>query len=309
MNSTNVKMPENIYNQIKEEIKANSPNEACMFLIAKKIKHALGVTYSVTKLIMLEKTDIDQSPYRCALEPEATSEIFTWYLREQYHKRGFVPIYVHSHPFEKNSVSFSSIDFKAMKNDRMTLYDKYFGDMDNLWIVFNESATKFDGRVVKKGGDFSETIDELTIYGEKFKKILLQNSDFLYKKKPLMKKEKINFYRRMLLIPGLNVEELKNIRIGIIGLGGNGASLLQGLLMTGIGENKELILIDHDIVEDSNLSRIPYATPDDIGKYKVDVASEYVKKIRPIRKVAKTPSNAPAIAPDKPWNPDSNKKS
>lgn len=281
-----VKIPEKLYEQIRNEIKHHSPNEACMFLIAKRIEHPFGTTYAASKIILLEDDEANRNPTHCSLRAHATSDIFTWFLREKYHLRGFVPIYIHSHPFVKDrTVTFSSIDFRGMREDRAKLYDKYFGDMEDMWIVFNEEATKFDGRVVRRNGDYSQKVHELVIYGKELKKIFAFN-------KAVKTSPDLDFYHRMSLIPGINLKELKNIRIGIVGLGGNGASILQGILMTGLGEDKELVLIDHDKVEASNLSRIPYAHKGDIGKYKVEVAEDYVKRIRPTREVISVKSKS-----------------
>ena len=44
----------------------------------------------------------------------------------------------------------------------------------------------------------------------------------------------------------------------------------------GCGEGGKIYLVDHDTVESSNLARIPYASRDDVGKQKADVALEYL---------------------------------
>ena len=49
-----------------------------------------------------------------------------------------------------------------------------------------------------------------------------------------------------------NLKKLSNIKIGIIGMGGIGCPLSQYLVNSGI---KELLIVDGDIVEKSNLNR------------------------------------------------------
>ena len=63
---------------------------------------------------------------------------------------------------------------------------------------------------------------------------------------------------------------------GIAGLGGTGALVLLMLARIGV---KNFILIDPDIVEGSNLNRLPYAFAPDTGKKKVKVAASYLKKV------------------------------
>lgn len=63
---------------------------------------------------------------------------------------------------------------------------------------------------------------------------------------------------------------------GIVGLGGTGSLVLQMLSRIGVSQ---FVLVDPDTIEESNLSRLPYATPADVGKKKVKVASAHLKKV------------------------------
>lgn len=84
-------------------------------------------------------------------------------------------------------------------------------------------------------------------------------------------------FDRQLLIWGEGVQaQIQSMKIGIAGLGGTGSILLQMLARMGV---KKFVLCDHDIVEESNLSRLPYSFSPDIGKKKVKIASNYLKKI------------------------------
>jgi molybdopterin-synthase adenylyltransferase len=69
---------------------------------------------------------------------------------------------------------------------------------------------------------------------------------------------------------------LRAARIGIVGLGGIGSLISMQLAHLGVGE---LVLIDGDHVEESNLSRIVGATHQDLGVAKVDVAARYARNI------------------------------
>ncbi len=71
---------------------------------------------------------------------------------------------------------------------------------------------------------------------------------------------------------------LSRTRVGIIGLGGTGSVVLQQLAHLGIGE---LLLIDPDEVDPSNLNRVVGSTPSDVGRAKVQVARELASRINP----------------------------
>ena len=68
-----------------------------------------------------------------------------------------------------------------------------------------------------------------------------------------------------------NLEKVKNKTILIVGLGGVGGYALEALVRTGI---QNLILIDFDKIDLSNLNRQIITSQNNIGQHKVDVAKE-----------------------------------
>jgi molybdopterin-synthase adenylyltransferase len=71
---------------------------------------------------------------------------------------------------------------------------------------------------------------------------------------------------------------LKKMRVAIVGLGGTGSVVLQQLVHLGV---RDLVLIDPDVVEESNLNRLVGTTARDLGRSKVDVAAELAARINP----------------------------
>jgi len=76
-------------------------------------------------------------------------------------------------------------------------------------------------------------------------------------------------------------KKLKNASVGIAGIGGLGSNAAIALVRAGIGR---LVLVDFDKVEKSNLDR-QYYFLDQIGKPKVDVIKENIRRIDPNVKV------------------------
>ena len=68
---------------------------------------------------------------------------------------------------------------------------------------------------------------------------------------------------------------IMRLKIGIVGLGSVGCIVAESLARIGISN---IVLIDPDKVEEHNLDRLLYGTIDDIGKYKVDLVSQMIKK-------------------------------
>jgi sulfur carrier protein ThiS adenylyltransferase len=76
-------------------------------------------------------------------------------------------------------------------------------------------------------------------------------------------------------------KKLKASKVAIAGLGGLGSNIAVMLSRTGVGE---LLLIDFDIVEPSNLNRQSYYIRH-LGMYKTDALKEQLKEINPFIKV------------------------
>ena len=68
---------------------------------------------------------------------------------------------------------------------------------------------------------------------------------------------------------------IESIRVGVVGLGSVGSIIAEGLARIGV---RELVLIDHDVVEEHNLDRLLNAGVKDIGRPKTDVAEAAVRR-------------------------------
>lgn len=90
------------------------------------------------------------------------------------------------------------------------------------------------------------------------------------------------FERTELLLGKKALEKLAHSRVAVFGLGGVGGYAVEALVRSGIGA---LDLVDHDIINFSNLNRQILATHQTIGRYKTDAAYERVKSINPNCKV------------------------
>ena len=93
--------------------------------------------------------------------------------------------------------------------------------------------------------------------------------------------QELNRYKRHILLPEIGVEgqeKLKGAKVLVIGCGGLGCPVLQYLSAAGVGR---LGIIDHDIVEESNLQRQVLFSTEDIGKPKVSVAKERLENYNP----------------------------
>lgn len=74
------------------------------------------------------------------------------------------------------------------------------------------------------------------------------------------------------------LEKLKNSTVAVFGVGGVGSFAVEALARTGVGN---LILVDKDTVEASNINRQLPATLDTINQVKVDILKDRIARLNP----------------------------
>jgi molybdopterin/thiamine biosynthesis adenylyltransferase len=84
--------------------------------------------------------------------------------------------------------------------------------------------------------------------------------------------------RQMSIVTRSEQERFKDAKITVIGCGGIGGETIEMLARMGIGE---LVLVDEDAYDLSNLNRQTLATITDLGLVKSEVAAEKVRQINP----------------------------
>lgn len=84
--------------------------------------------------------------------------------------------------------------------------------------------------------------------------------------------------RSLLLIGEDGIEKLAKAHVAVAGIGGVGSYLAEALARSGIGK---LTLVDHDVIDKSNINRQIHALHSTVGQKKVQVMSRRLKDINP----------------------------
>ncbi len=88
--------------------------------------------------------------------------------------------------------------------------------------------------------------------------------------------------RSRILIGDDGIRILKNSTVAVVGLGGVGGAAAEALCRCGVGR---LILVDHDVIDLTNLNRQIIATTANIGQKKCSAWEKRVKEINPMCEV------------------------
>ena len=88
-----------------------------------------------------------------------------------------------------------------------------------------------------------------------------------------------NYFNRLESLIGIDkVSKLKDKTVLIIGIGGVGGYVLETLTRSNVGT---IIIVDYDIVDETNINRQIIATRKTIGKPKVEIAKARILEINP----------------------------
>lgn len=171
---------------------------------------------------------------------------------------------VHNHP--DGDLRFSEIDDENEPSLIQTIYSRNGGERPHLSIVISRDGTIF-GRAWSKN-IHNYPLSMIRVLGTRF--------SFHYEGKYSNLTEKI-FHRQQLAFGKALNADLEKLRIGIVGNGATGSATASLLSRIGVGQ---LLLIDNDIVERSNLNRLHGATAADAdaGRPKVEVLRDYITR-------------------------------
>lgn len=236
-----------------------SETEACAVLFGRSVE----INGRLSRIVVRNSLIPDESAYTyraihsAQLRPEFVAEV-----GQRAHRSGESVIFVHTHPFSLNE--FSKVDDAGEEALASFLKQRAPNARHAALLLTREKnlsrelGKRESLRIISVGPDI--------FFGNNSKVRDLQN-----------------IYDRQVRVFGSEGQEiLRSIRIAIVGLGGTGTITLQLLAHLGI---KDFLLIDPDVVEETNLNRLVGSTVADIGKPKVLVAQKWVQQIHPELKI------------------------
>lgn len=72
--------------------------------------------------------------------------------------------------------------------------------------------------------------------------------------------------------------KLSKCSVAVVGVGGLGTHVVQQLALLGVAR---LVLVDHEVLDETNLNRYVGVTAADVGKPKADLAARFARSLRP----------------------------
>ena len=181
-------------------------------------------------------------------------------------------VFMHSHP-TAGWQGMSDIDVRA--------------ERDRIADVARTTGWPLIGMTIGTDGHWSARIwkgnalERRRLFSRKVR--IVERSRLVVWQRPVRNQKRSSRQRRTVQSWGEAKERcVEAVRIGIVGLGSVGSVVAEGLARIGI---RDVVLIDHDTVEDHNLDRLLNASPRDIGRLKTDVAERAVRTASSARSV------------------------
>lgn len=180
-----------------------------------------------------------------------------------------VPIWLHTHPGEGSSPKPSHHDeiVDEQLNDlfRLRSGSPYYG---TLVVAHDHGHLRFAGHI--ESDDGHEEISRLWVTGRRFG----LTPNVMHEPRALP----AQFDRNIRAFGGDVQHVLSDLRVAIVGTGGTGSAVAEQLVRLGV---RHFQLFDPDTLTASNVTRVYGSFPDNIGRPKVDVVAEHLRRIAP----------------------------
>jgi molybdopterin/thiamine biosynthesis adenylyltransferase len=244
--------------------------EQMAFGLASVSRTAEGTLLYLTQLLFPDRADLKKQTAVSVCPTREFQGLVYFCARES--KKAIVEF--HSHPGAQ-APEFSSIDDTNARENAQYISRKLPEPVTLAMVVSNNRFDALDGLAYDRHREEFRQLDRLEILG--------RPSEVRYIGEPAdVRGAEINpTFDRQKRIPGWNQRQLERQRILIGALGGNGAHVFQTSLSIGAGRQGFIALADPQLVEESNLPRLPYAFAEHLGTPKVTVAAQYAGRKSP----------------------------
>jgi molybdopterin/thiamine biosynthesis adenylyltransferase/proteasome lid subunit RPN8/RPN11 len=230
-------------------------DETCAILFGRSV-HIDG---KLSRIVVRESKEPTSSAYtirtavRAQLKPEFVAE-----AAQRARKNNESVIFVHTHPFSMNQ--FSQIDDEG-ERQLMEFFQQRVPNATHAAMLITPDVT-----IARELGK-DRPLDVIGV-----------GPEVTWGRKSATEFDRARYDRQIRAFGAAGQSILKSLRVGIVGLGGTGSVVLQELAHLGV---TDFLLIDPDVVEESNLNRLIGATTSDVGLPKVEVAKKWVQHLNP----------------------------
>lgn len=247
LNNIHVKFTSELFDQVRSYLlSGENQEERICYIAAHKLQVKEKIFIYPQKIYIPENDSVSATRSSVNLSHDIVGAIYRRFGESPYD----VLINAHSHPFDySNQVYFSSVDDKYDKleseylSKEITKVKKANNESDDfihLSLVLGQNS--LNARHTEPNGVF-HTVKYVDTFGSVFNRVFSYGEKYLDS----------DLWNRQILAFGAEPQKIvEKIRVAVVGAGGIGSIISEGLVRLGV---RDIVLIDDDILEDSNLNR------------------------------------------------------
>lgn len=249
--------------------------EVAMYALIGRATMDTRERYLVRELVNLAENDYDvREGDQIVIKPATVNRIIA---RCEDEDLGI--LLLHSHPFEEGDVWFSRTDNWGEARELRT-FDACGGGAWPLasLVLGQRTVAARTWNFAKPDAPRVEPIDEIVIVGDHIER----RPTIGAKHAPVNGLDEAQA-RQVLAFGEAGQARLARTTLAIIGAGGTGSACAEMAARLGVGH---IILVDHEALEETNLSRVYGTTRAEVGRKKVHILKEWIEKISRARVTA-----------------------
>ena len=252
----NIVFPQKMFSELRGVL-LQGKLETCAIALARVVDLDVGSRLLVTQVHhTYDEAYQERSAYSAQLAPEYLAP-----LVKQAKQNGLAVVFLHSHPGYESIPIFSTVDDHGEEVLDIFLRNRGVNGPNAAAVIGPKGC-----QARQLATSTSVCITQVGL-----------SHDIFYN--PLNPRVGDDVFERQVRAFGeTGQQKIKLLRVGIVGLGGTGSVVAQQLAHLGI---TNFLLIDPDIIEETNLNRLAGATIKDVGVAKTKTAERHIKSINP----------------------------
>lgn len=257
-----------LWAQTWKEALGQTADESVAFLTANCFRASDRIVFLCEKLVPAQPKDyLRRGELHLQVSPLYVSRVLN-----AAESSGSTVVMVHSHPFETGVPVYSATDDHGEALTSETISKCLEGNPPVASLLFGRSHAAARGwnGVTRRAFESDVTV----LNGNSVKRFVTAPERVGSRRAP-------DVLSRQVDAVGVATQRaIGSLRIGVVGLGGTGSSAAEQLVRMGV---RSLVLVDPDVFESSNWSRLYGSTAEDLAKSrpKVDLVADYLRRISP----------------------------
>ena len=235
-------------------LRAAMPAESVAFLLCRRAPSVHGVVFLVDSVI-----EVEPGAYAAQAHDIASVAPLTMArIAQQARADDRVIVMAHLHPMTADGVEFSQADHLGNRRS-FGFFHRRVDQPEHIALVWNATVDDCAGLVYLKYGRAEVLSSAVVVDKDHWREFI-----------PGRKASKERFARQALLLGAAGQHLVGATKFAVIGLGGTGSLASMALVHHGA---RKLVLVDDEVLDESNLPRIPASAPNDVKvRSKVDIA-------------------------------------